>query len=87
MFSANAVKPSSQTSLATAISLFPNPAFKCLSRTICVSDRRLRPPVALIWGWPHERAKLTTKVTTFLSKIKNDGLKALLYMALNEGFI
>ncbi len=38
-------------------------------------------------GWPHERAKLTTKVTTFLSKIKNDGLKALLYLALNEGFI
>ena len=32
---------------------FSNPAFKCVSRTICISDRRLRPPVPR--SRPHPR--------------------------------
>jgi hypothetical protein len=26
--------------------LFSNPAFKCVSRIICINDRRLRPPAS-----------------------------------------
>ena len=43
MFSANAVKPSSPTSLATAISLFFKSRFACVSG-VCISDRRLPSP-------------------------------------------
>ena len=36
--------------ITTAVSFFSIPAFKCLSRTICISDRLLRPPVPALRG-------------------------------------
>ena len=45
-FSNTAGKPSSVPWLAAAVTLFfSNPAFKCVSRIICISDRRLGPQI------------------------------------------
>ena len=43
-------RSSSVTSLATAVSTFSNPDFKCVSRTTRINDRRSRPLRALMFG-------------------------------------